>query len=301
MQDLLCTPASAFGLDMPSVEMVIVCAVPLIMALQKWASKPSSIVPVTRQGAEGMAAARQHEDELALSPDEAIGRNGQHVPPVVQVGNAQAQKRDFFDGLACLPEEIQCVVAQQLSNSDVATLSSVCHVSHQSFWDAEGVWLALGAREQLCLGKSGVAEFTRDAFRRAAFRLDCADLAELAGAPHFNADPKVFDEASHVMKGLMSKDVREVQLLCASIVPELESANFAAAGAAEAFLRRAHARKDLFSSQDLDVLDNAYDFALLQHNLMMDTLEEHLEDLETQMQSVEQQVCNDHLSLILDS
>jgi len=285
---------------MPSVEMVVVFAVPLLMALQKWASKPSSIVPAARQAAQDMPAAMQHEDEQAPSQDETTGRNRQHVLPVVQVGDAQALRQDVFETLACVPEEIRCLVAEQLSNSDVATLSSVCRTSHQSFWDAEGIWLALGNREQLCLGKSGVAKFTRDAFRRATFRLDCADLAELAGAPHFNADAKIFDEASHVMKGLMSEDVREFHLLFNIIVPELESTNFAAAGAAEAFVRRAHARSDLFSSRDLDVLNNAYDYALLQHNLMMDTLEEHWEDFETQMQSVEQQVCDDHLSLILD-
>lgn len=278
MQDLLCTPVSTFGLEMPSLEIVIVCAVPLMMMLQQWASKRNSDMPATR---------------LAPSQNETTGENAQDMPPVV--GNNQAPRQDVIETLAGMPQDIQSMVAQQLSNSDISNLSSVCHASHQSFWNSDLVWLALGARDNLCLGRSGVAKFTRDEFRRATFRIDCADLAALA-----DAEVNIFGEASHVLKGLTSKDMHEIQLLCRLVGSALESTNFATAGAAEAFLRKAHLRTDLFSRQDLEMLDNAYDYALLQHNLEIEIMEEHWEDLETQMRSVERQVCDDHRALILD-
>jgi len=291
MQTLLCTPASTFvGLEMPSLEIVIVCAVPLMMMLQQWASKPSLTLP----------PARQYASEQAPPPDTTTRQNAQAMTSVEQLGNDQAPSSDILQTISGAPDEIRSMVGQFLSNSDVAAVSSVCPNLNQAFWNSESVWMALGARDDLSLGRSGVAEYTRDAYRRAAFRIDCSDLAALAGAPRSGFDANVFDEASHVLKGLMQDDCREIQLVCSLVGPALESLNFAAAGAAEAFLRTAHDRIDLFSNQDLETLDCAYDYALLQHNLMMDTMEEHQMELEEQMQSVEQEVCNDHWSLILD-
>jgi hypothetical protein len=270
------------------------------MLLQKWVSKPHASRPATWRNAQDTPAARQHENQQASQQDQTSGSNVRDLVPVVQVNNSQAPKQDFFEKLSGMPEEIWATVGQHFSNSDVATLSSVCRASQQSFWNSDAVWLALGARDNLYLGRSGVPKFTRDAYRRAVFRIDCADLAHVAQAPNAGVDANVFNEASHVLKGLMPADGQEIQLLSNLVTPALESLNFAAAGAAEAFLCRARRRSDLFSQQDLEMFRNAYDYALLQHNLMMDTIEEHLEELETQMWSVEQQVCEDHRSLIMD-
>lgn len=266
------------------------------MMLQKWASKPCLIAPTPRQHENGPTR-QSGQDRSSSEPVVDVIRN-EPTPP--QGKNEPTPPQDILQTIIGAPLEIQSLVAQHLSNSDVASLSSVYRNSHEAFWNSEGVWLAFAARDYLPLCRSGVAKFTRDAYRRAAYRLDCGDLEALASAPQAGADPSLFNEALHVIKGLMPDDAHEIQLLCKVMGPALESLNFIAAGAAEAFLSRAHERTDLLSSKDLQMLDGAYDYALFQHNLMMDTIEEHLEDLETQMRSVEQQVCEDHRSLIMD-
>jgi hypothetical protein len=249
------------------------------MMLQKWASNPPRTQP--------------HENEPALSQDT---RRQENVANLTKPVPSQAIVQAVFEA----PLDIQSLVAQQLSNADIASISSVCRESRQTFWESEGVWLARAAPAGIPLGRSGVAKFTRESYRRAAHRIDCSDLALLAGAPQANADSNLFNEASHVLQGLMPADAVEIQVFCDLMAPALESLNFVAAASAEAFLRKAHRRTDLFSRKDLEMLDGAYDYALLQHNLMMDTIEDHLGDWEMQMQSVEQQVCEDHRSLIMD-
>lgn len=265
---------------MPSLEIAIVCIVPLVMMLQKWASKPS-VTP----------SARQHENGQPVSQDAKKRQNA---------SNPKELSQGIVQSVAGAPLDIQVLVAQQLSNSDVASVSLVCRDAHEALWNSESVWSTLAAQANLPVGRSGVAKYTRDSYRREAYRIDCGELAVLADAPEANADSNLFNEASHVVKGLMADDTNEIQALFKIMVPALESLNFAAAGSAEAFLRQVRKRKDLFSKEDLEMLDGAYDYALMQHNLMMDTIEDHDHDWEMQMQSFEQQVCEYHRSLILD-
>lgn len=295
MQSLLCTPASTLGLEISFVEITIVCIVPLIMMLSHWASKSNSTRPMAEQDAQDMPAMEQHRNEKTESQDASERLNEEEMKPTEQV-----LSQDILQLISASPLEVRCMVAQYLSNANVAAASSVCSSSYEAFWESEGVWLILGMRDDFSLGRSGVAEFTREAFRHAAYRIDCGNLAVLAASPQSGADVNVFKEACHVMRGLMPSDAREIQFLCTLMRPALESLNFTAAGAAEEFLRRAHSRTDIFSSEDYEILNSAYDYALLQHNLMMETMEEHMDELDAQMQSVEQQVCHDHWSLIMD-
>jgi len=281
---------------MPSLEVLIVLIIPIIMVLSQW----SSTMPNAQQDAEAMPAKKQ--DDIEQEESQYTSKKQNDTTHEVQIGNTsnQVSSKGIFQMVSDAPEELRSIVAQQLSNADTSAMSSVCSSSYQAFWNSEGVWLTLGARDNLSLSRTGVAEFTREAFRRTAYRIDCSELALLAHSPQCGVDANVFKEASHVLGGFVPSDTQEIQLLCKLMRPVLESLNFAAAGAAEAFLRRAHDRTGIVSSQDLEMLDDAYEYALLQHNIMMETIEDHLEELAVQMRNVEQQVCDEHRSLIMD-
>lgn len=200
-----------------------------------------------------------------------------------------AQEHDLSENLRKTPPDLCASVAQYLPLEDVACLSSVNQALCRTFWDADETWVMLACIHNIHLDDAG-ATCARESFRRVTFRVDCAELMALATpcvrACSGEASMTLFCEAAHVLHGLMPRDGTALaKQLCAIVEPALASydaGNVHVRDAAEDFLHKVRCRRDLFSPQELELLEDAQIQATLQHDLMELTMQEHYSQLEAQ-------------------
>lgn len=186
----------------------------------------------------------------------------------------QLPEQDLLRKLGDGPMELRVAVAQFLQPSVVAAWSSVNRSLLRDVWQARGVWLALSAKEGFSICKSELVP--SEAFRRQAFRVDCARLSELAAAccaqpPMAPPETSImfFTEASHVLWGLTLRD-GNVQLLFERMVMVIGTTpvqfhypgGMGVRQAAEAFLSRARRRPDLLAAENVKLLQDLIELTL---------------------------------------
>jgi len=236
-------------------------------------------------------------------------------PPSDTAAALQREQITTTDGgllsglLGMLPTELSAEVLACLPLSDLFSVASVDQRSQREHWDAPEVWSALARRERVSSLGSGEQQVhaehfvelssaagprAREAFRKAAFRVDGSGLMALFKGHRLRARPgdftPIFEEATLVLRGLMPQDGKLATTgLCELLGPALRSYDVGdcrQGEQAERLLSVARGRQDILSKGQIARLEAAGDHAAALGKLLDDISSEHEDELEAQHQDL---------------
>lgn len=188
-----------------------------------------------------------------------------------------------------LPEDLCGRIAVHCGFQGVGALAASCKIMQLQLWESQEVWLALSMAFRLpsasvafrsaCLCCPG--RDARDAFRRAHFRTDLAELRALVavGRPQ-----PILEEAAHVACGLLPGDLPLsglsdfIQMASRSLGAH-DPERLVAIAAAEQLLRAARRCMELFTEEQLENLEYAYNSVHQLHSLMLSSMRNSYEEV----------------------
>jgi len=250
---------------------------------------------------------RQEQGKEAEKASEYQPSDTAAAPQKEQITTTDGRLLSGLFGL--LPAELSAEVLACLPLSDIFFVASVDQRSQREHWDAPEVWSALARRERVSSLGSGEQQVhaehfvelssaagprAREAFRKAALRVDGSGLIALFNGNRLRAAPgdfaPIFEEASLVLRGLMPQDGKlATKGLCKLLGPALRSYDVGdcrQGEQAERLLSLARRRQDILSKGQIARLEAAGDHAAALGKLLDDISSEHEDELEAQHQDL---------------
>lgn len=183
-----------------------------------------------------------------------------------------------------VPPELFAQLAAFLGTAGVSELSLTSNSAKDMFWNSADVWQQLASDAHLgCLevscdshGAYRSAEF-REAFRCALFNIShacCYDLAFTLRSSGIPTNTAVLNQLARMARGLMPVDgSKQVDLFCDVAELALQAHDFSScesAGTADSLLAVVRTRSDIFTIEQLHMLEGSHDSAY-QLDALMET------------------------------
>jgi len=198
------------------------------------------------------------------------------------------EKHDHFGPTCALPGDIFGRIACLSGFQAVGKLGACSKMLQGQVWDSQDVWLALTSGAGLsadCLGRPyysrPVALQAREIFRRCCFRTDLSRLRSLAAA---GRTPPILTEAAHVACGLLPGDLSPSGMddfikIASRAIGAHDPESPRAVSTAKCLMRAARRCMELFTEEQLEHLDYAFQNVHQLHALMVSSMERSHESM----------------------